>query len=605
MAGMIEVGQATVTIVPNMQGAQQAISSQLGGICGDAGGIGGANFSSGFTGKLGALKGAMSKILPAAAIAAVGKALFDVGSTFDEMTDSIIIGTGASGDALEGLRQSAMDVATTVPVSFADAGDLIQDFNTRLGLTGDTLTEVATQAAQVGHMTGEAFDVETFSGAMSAWGVSADEMSSKLDSLFAISQSTGVGVNDLASIVETAAPQMSTLGYSIDETAAMAGLLDKAGLDAGSTMSKMSKALTTLAKDGESPAAALQRVTGEISGYIEEGNEAAAINLASQIFGTRGAPQFIAAVKSGALSVDEFSAAMSDSDGIIGETAESTMDFSERATILKNQLFELLEPMGSAVFSGLSTAMEFLTEAFGKFVNGPGQVIASVFRSIVKWGESVIQTFAKAFGDVSGLKSFRGAMTSVGSAIQKVFSFLRPLINAIASIAKTVVPPVAKALGTVLGGAFRTVQSIVNGVRSVIEKFKKVLENVKGAFKSFKETVSSPFRLFKNLKLPKINVSGGKAPWGILGKGERPKFSVEWGAKGGILDGATLIGAGEAGKEALLPLERNTEWMDTLAGKINRNGPNVTYNITVDGAKDPEAYAEELVRALKMRMRTV
>lgn len=40
-------------------------------------------------------------------------------------------------------------------------------------------------------------------------------------------------------------------------------------------------------------------------------------------------------------------------------------------------------------------------------------------------------------------------------------------------------------------------------------------------------------------------------------------------AKGGIADGATLAMIGEAGKEAVIPLERNTKWMETLAEKLS------------------------------------
>ena len=40
-------------------------------------------------------------------------------------------------------------------------------------------------------------------------------------------------------------------------------------------------------------------------------------------------------------------------------------------------------------------------------------------------------------------------------------------------------------------------------------------------------------------------------------------------AKGGIANGATLTMIGEAGQEAVLPLERNTGWIDTLAEKLN------------------------------------
>lgn len=51
------------------------------------------------------------------------------------------------------------------------------------------------------------------------------------------------------------------------------------------------------------------------------------------------------------------------------------------------------------------------------------------------------------------------------------------------------------------------------------------------------------------------------------------KLSVPALAKGGIVDSATLAVIGERGKEAVLPLENNTGWIDMLADKLNeRNG---------------------------------
>lgn len=607
MAGMAEVAKATVTIVPNMQGAQQSITSQFGDIMGSAGdsasGLAGSSFLSGFAAKMGGLKGIMAKVLPAASVAAAGKALYEIGETFDEMTDSIIVGTGATGETLESLKQSAMDMATTVPMSFGEAGNIVQDLNTRLGLTGDTLTAVGTQIAQVGDMTGEAFDTEAFAGAMSAWGTSAEEMSGQLDTLFAVSQSTGIGMNELTGIVESAAPQMQTLGYSFEETAAMAGMLDKAGLDANGTMSKMSKALTTLAKDGEEPGEAFKRVTEEIGNYIEQGDEAAAINAATDLFGTRGATQFVAAVQSGSMSIDEFAEAMGNSDGIIGETQERTMDFSERVQLLKNRFMELLEPMGSAVFSGLSTAMEVLSDAFSRFVDGPGQKIGEVFRDIVDFGGELASSFMEAFSSTSAAESFGGALTSVGAAAKTLFSAIRPLFTVLKSLLSAVVPPLARVVGAVLGAAFRTVSAAVRAASTVFNSIKSTINTVKSAFRTFKNVVTAPFRFLGGLKRPHINISGGSVPFGIGGKGTKPSISVTWGAKGGILDGATLIGAGEAGKEALLPLDRNTQWMDDLADRIGGAGNTFNINMTVDGAENPEQYAQRFVRELRRQVR--
>lgn len=64
-------------------------------------------------------------------------------------------------------------------------------------------------------------------------------------------------------------------------------------------------------------------------------------------------------------------------------------------------------------------------------------------------------------------------------------------------------------------------------------------------------------------------------------------------AKGGIATQATPAIIGEAGKEAILPLENNTEWVDTLAQKINANGGGGDVTIKFTGS------LSQLARVLK------
>ena len=85
----------------------------------------------------------------------------------------------------------------------------------------------------------------------------------------------------------------------------------------------------------------------------------------------------------------------------------------------------------------------------------------------------------------------------------------------------------------------------------------KAIKKIKGYFPL------SIGKIFSNLKIPKISVSGGKAPFGIAGKGSLPSFNVKWNAEGAILTkptifgavGNTLMGGGEAGKEAVAPID--------------------------------------------------
>jgi hypothetical protein len=79
------------------------------------------------------------------------------------------------------------------------------------------------------------------------------------------------------------------------------------------------------------------------------------------------------------------------------------------------------------------------------------------------------------------------------------------------------------------------------------------------------------------IKMPKFSVTWDTS--GLLGKvGEYlglpgvPKLNVTWLAKGGILNRPTLIGAGEAGREAVLPLDQDTGWIDELAEKLQAAG---------------------------------
>ena len=54
----------------------------------------------------------------------------------------------------------------------------------------------------------------------------------------------------------------------------------------------------------------------------------------------------------------------------------------------------------------------------------------------------------------------------------------------------------------------------------------------------------------------------------FLGISAIPHLSVQWYAKGGIVNGATLFGAGEQGSEAIIPLERHTEWIHMVAEQL-------------------------------------
>ena len=102
-----------------------------------------------------------------------------------------------------------------------------------------------------------------------------------------------------------------------------------------------------------------------------------------------------------------------------------------------------------------------------------------------------------------------------------------------------------------------------------------------------------------SIKVPKVEVKWSTVT--VFGKDySYPSgFSLKWNAKGGILDGAqifgmmgnTLLGGGEAGREAVLPLDTHTEWMDTLAEKVRSGLP--------DNDSDGQGYYEGFSKILE------
>lgn len=83
-----------------------------------------------------------------------------------------------------------------------------------------------------------------------------------------------------------------------------------------------------------------------------------------------------------------------------------------------------------------------------------------------------------------------------------------------------------------------------------------------------------------------------------------PVFNVgyRWFAEGGIFNQPSVIGVGEAGAEAALPLDK---FWNRLDAEFERNGSGATINnyIEVNGATDPVAYADELARELQMQLK--
>lgn len=373
-------------------------------------------------------------------VIAAGKALYDMGATFDKVKDTIRGGTGATGEALEGLVDDAHKVATSIPTDFEAAGQTVADLNTRLGLSGNTLQTVASQYLEAGRVLGETVDINTTAAAFKAFGLEGEAVEQAMDSLFRASQATGVSMNTLASGVQKASPALTELGFSFEDSIALMGSLDKAGLNSEQVASSLTRSLSSLAKDGEKPADAFRRVVDEMGGFIAAGDKAAALNVASSIFGTRGASQFTKAIEDGVLTIDNLTAAAGvTSDTILG-VGKETMSAGEKWQILKNRGMEALEPLASGVFDLVSKGLDLVTGWLDGFDTSP------------------LDAAGPAIAAMSS--GFSGLAEKIGPLVSGIRDTLGPVFETLA--------PIASAQIQVITGAISGIIDIITGVVTVI-----------------------------------------------------------------------------------------------------------------------------------------
>lgn len=385
------------------------------------------------------------------AVVEAGKYLKDLGSHFDEAADAIRIGTGATGDALDGLLDDFDEVYKSVPTTMEDASKAIADYNTRLGLTGSQLQEISKQALQVSDMLGDDLGgvIEESSQAFQQWNIDADNMGGAMDYIFKVSQSTGMGFTDLMSNMQKFGPQLQEMGYSFETASALMGQLDKAGVNTEEVLSAMKKSVGALAKEGISASDGLAMYYEQIK---NAGTAAEAASIASEIFGTKAGSTMAAAIRDGTLAVGDLTESLLENGETIAGAAEDTYDFAERLQIMKQGLEVALKPMANTVFDGLNKFMPVLQ----KLMEQIAPVISAAVEAAAPFVEEFLMGAADALEDVLPLISQLAAdllpiLTQLMSTLlPPLLSLVQTLLPPLMEIVQAILPPIAGILATIL-----------------------------------------------------------------------------------------------------------------------------------------------------------
>lgn len=246
-----------------------------------------------------------------------------------------------------------------------------------------------------------------------------------------------------------------------------------------------------------------------------------------------------------------------------------------------------MKTLGGYVIDGFKEGVKNIWEKVKTFFTDCLKSIKGVFQNIGSWFKSIftsawngiktawagVKTFFS--GIWNGVKNvfatvktwFKNIFSGAWNAIKGVFSGVGSFFSGIWETIKSKFSAIGTSIGNAIGGAFKTVvNAIINFAETTINGFIKAINKAIGLINNIPGVNIKTISL---LKIPRL-------------------------AKGGIVNnpgrGVPVI-AGEAGKEAVLPLENNTEWMDILAEKLNAGAQKIVIPIYLNGRK----IAEEII----------
>ena len=543
---------------------------------------------------------------------ATGQELEDLSAQFIKFAD--LNGTDVSGsiDAV----QSAM---AAFGLGTQDTGAFLDTLNKAGQDTGVSMEKLAgdlvTNAATLQSMGYNASDAANFIANLNKNGIDSSTVMTGMKRAFANATQDGKTMSEAMTELQTSMQNAET------DTAAYQASLDLFGTKAGPALAKaVQDGRLSFDQLGTSINDNLGNVDQTFSGTRDDIDNFKTTLNSLQIVGAQIGGQLATSLTPILAKISEGLQWVSDKWNTL---SPQTQDAIVKVGLVVAAIGPLIAIIGG-VISAVSTVgavIGVLTSPIALIVAAIAAVIAIIVVCVTHWDEikeKMIEVAnsvkAKVVAAWEGLKSkVASVFDNVKSKVQNTWDNIKSKTKSTWDNVKSNVSSSAGNIKSKIADAWTTVKSKTKSAwDKVKESITKPINDAKATVKSVIDKIKGFFPLsigniFSNFHLPHLNVSGGTPPYGIGGMGSLPHFSVDWYAKGGVFDNPSLIGVGEAGREAVVPLSGSymRPFAEAIASEMSGSGSTTNYfNITVDGAENPENYARRLARELQLVLRT-
>ena len=297
-----------------------------------------------------------------------------------------------------------------------------------------------------------------------------------------------------------------------------------------------------------------------------------------------------------------------DAQGDFSRTSDGT---ANSIKIFKATIQDLATSIGSVLLPIITPIIQKVTEWINKFNEldpRTQKIITVVGLAVAAIGPllTIIGTLTSAIGSlmifgpailstVGPIIAIIGALVAAGVLLYKNWDVIKAKAIELFNKLKTTFNNIKTSIITTFNNLKAQVTSIWTGIKNaIITPIQNAYNTVRGWIQKLKNLFPlSIGKIFSNLKIPHINVSGGKAPFGIGGLGVKPSISVDWYDKGGIFRSPSIIGVGEKRPEFVGALDDLRDIVREESG-----GSGITINVYGAEGQSASAIAAEVERRL-------
>lgn len=357
------------------------------------------------------IAGALAAAGITAMVKEIGDAAYELADAFSEAESTVVLATGATGEALDGLTTSMMNAyAASKTGTLDETASAVGEINTRLAYTGDMLEKTTGQFLDFAAITGgdATAAVRSVTQLMNQWNVPATEMETMLSKLAYAGQASGISVDSLSQQLTNNKAILDQLGFTLDQATAMFMNFELAGTNSTAVMTGFR---TALSKGKISSLDELNEVFGQIASGAMNAAQA------SELFGSKAGSAIVNAVDGGVLSLDEMVSALEAADGTLATTADAAQTLEQKWSQATGNVSAAFTTALEPTLSGISSGLAEMVNGIGDFLNEHPALTKAITAIGVGLGVAVLAIAAVSVASLTAIPAVEAFGATLSAAI--------------------------------------------------------------------------------------------------------------------------------------------------------------------------------------------